>query len=75
LLSPRDPRLPSPQTLVDHLNAVFNATWQAILDAQLQDCLTEKLDDFMESKPPELSWWSMVPHFVHTTAAEIRAVV
>ena len=48
VLSPRGLRLPSRQALVDNLNAVTNATRQAILDAQLQDCLTEELDDFKE---------------------------
>jgi hypothetical protein len=65
LLSPRGLRLPSRQTLVDNLNAVTNATRQAILDAQLQDCLTEKLDDFKEicidstavcAQAPRLRW-------------------
>lgn len=48
LLAARGYRMPSRQTLVDNLNAVSNATREAILDAQVEDCRTEGLDDFNE---------------------------
>lgn len=48
LLIGRGYRMPSRQTLLDNLNAVSNATRQAILDALIQDCLVEGLDDFNE---------------------------
>jgi len=48
LLAARGCHMPSRQTLVDNLNAVSNATREAILDAQIADCRAEGLDDLKE---------------------------